>query len=286
MRDGSAWEDSTSALIAKISKAGKNKFAKARVGSKAAKQAERMNTEGEELVGDAATVYRALSARLLYLSLDRPECAFASKELCRHFAHPTQVGVDALKRAARFILGMPRLVWRFPIQSAKDTLKVYVDTDFGGCQSTRRSTSGGIALRGSHPIKHWSITQTTIALSSGEAELGGICRGASIALGLQSLAADLGITLKVEILTDATAAIGICRRRGLGKIRHLHVADLWVQDRVRRGDFALTKVPGSDNPADILTKHVPRDVMNRHMKFMGIGPEEGRASSAPTLQHS
>ena len=256
------------------------------MGSKAAKQAERMNTEGEELVGDAATVYRALSARLLYLSLDRPECAFASKELCRHFAHPTQVGVDALKRAARFILGMPRLVWRFPIQSEKDTLKVYVDTDFGGCQSTRRSTSGGIALRGSHPIKHWSITQTTIALSSGEAELGGICRGASIALGLQSLAADLGITLKVEILTDATAAIGICRRRGLGKIRHLHVADLWVQDRVRRGDFTLTKVPGSDNPADILTKHVPRDVMNRHMKFMGIGPEEGRASSAPTLQHS
>ena len=117
LRDGWAWEDSTSTLIANISKAGKNKFAKARVGSKAAKQAERMNTEREELAGDAATVYRALSARLLYLSLDRPECAFASKELCRHFAHPTKAGVDALKRAARFILGMPRLVWRFPIQS-------------------------------------------------------------------------------------------------------------------------------------------------------------------------
>ena len=43
---------------------------------------------------------------------------------------------------------------------------------------------------------------------------------ASIALGLQSLASDLGIKLRVEILTDATAAIGICRRRGLGEIRH------------------------------------------------------------------
>ena len=88
-------------------------------------------------------------------------------------------------------------------------------------------------------MKHWSITQPTIALSSGEAELGGICRGASIALGLQSLAKDLGIELKVNIHTDATAAIGICRRRGLGKIRHLHVADLWVQDRLKRGDFTL-----------------------------------------------
>ena len=138
---------------------------------------------------------------------------------------------------------------------------------------------------GGHSIKHWSLTQTTIALSSGEAELSGICRGASIALGLQSLAADLGISLKIEILTDATAAIGICRRRGLGKIRHLHVSDLWVQDRLKNGDFRLTKVAGNDNPADLLTKHVTRDVMTRHMEFLGLKPEEGRASSAPTLEH-
>ena len=164
-------------------------------------------------------------------------------------------------------------------------MRVYVDTDFGGCQHTRRSTSGGIALLGAHPIKHWSLTQTTIALSSGEAELSGICRGASIALGLQSLAADLGINLQLEILTDATAAIGICRRRGLGKIRHLHVSDLWVQDRLKCGDFKLTKVAGVDNPADLLTKHVTRDIMIRHMTFMGLKPEGGRATSAPTLEH-
>ena len=141
-------------------------------------------------------------------------------------------------------------------------------------------------MRGLHPIKHWSTTQTTIALSSGEAELGGICRGASNALGLQSLANDLGITLGVEILTDATAAIGICRRRGLDKIRHLHVADLWIQDRLQRKDFSLTKVLGADNPADILTKHVPKDILMKHMRFIGIRAEAGRAASAPTLQHS
>ena len=228
---------------------GKRKLAKAQVGSKAAKKAERMDTSDDELTGDAATVYRALSARILYLSMDRPEISFSAKELCRHVAHPTKTGVEALKRCARFLLGMPRLVWSFPIQERSDTLKVYVDTDFGGCQTTRRSTSGGIAMSGKHPIKHWSLTQTTIALSSGEAELSGICRGASLALGLQSIAKDLGIHLKVEILTDATAAIGICRRRGLGKIRHLHVADLWVQDRLKKGDFVLTKVLGSDNPS-------------------------------------
>ena len=277
LRNGAAWETSSHELIAKVGKASKNKFAKARLRSKAAKHAERLETAGEERHGESATMYRALSARLLSLSMDRPEVAFAAKELCRHFAHPTQTGVEALKGAVRFLLGLPRLVWAFPIQDHTRSLNVFVDTDFGGCQTTRRSTSRGVAMRGLHPIKHWSTTQTTIALSSGEAELAGICRGASNALGLQSLASDSGITLDIEIRTDATAAIGICRRRGLGKIRHLHVADLWIQDRLQRKNFTLTKVPGAENPADILMKH---------MRFVGLRTEGGRAASAPTLQHS
>ena len=285
LRNGAGWETPTSEFIGRISKTPNRNFVKARISSKAAKQAERMEVEGETLDNEAATMSRALSARLLYLSMDRPEVAFAAKELCRHFAQPTKVGVDALKRAVRFVVGLPRLVWQFPFQPWIDELKVYVDTDFGGCQHTRRSTSGGIALLGSHPIKHWSVTQTTIALSSGEAELGGICHGASIALGLQSLASDLGIKLRVEILTDATAAIGIGRRRSLGKIRHLHVSDLWIQDRLRSGDIKLTKVLGTENPADFLTKHVTRDVMVRHMELIGLKSKKGRAGSAPTLEH-
>ena len=141
-------------------------------------------------------------------------------------------------------------------------------------------------MRGHHPIKHWSATQPTIALSSGVAELGGICRGASIDLGLQSLAKDLGFHLKVNILTDATAAIGICRRRGLGKICHLHVSDQWVQDRLKKGDFTLTKIAGADNPANLPTKHVSKDNMLKHMEAMNIRSGVGRASGAPTLQHS
>ena len=134
-------------------------------------------------------------------------------------------------------------------------------------------------------MKHWSQTQTTVALSSGEAELGGICRGAAHGLGLQSLSADLGIKFGLEVLTDATAAIGICRRRGLGKVRHLHVADLWVQDRVRKKDFKLTKVLGTENPADMLTKHVPREVMKKHMERIGIIADAGRATSAPSIDN-
>ena len=138
-------------------------------------------------------------------------------------------------------------------------------------------------MRGSHLIKHWSSTQTTVALSSAEAELTGICRGATQGLGLQSLSADLGMPFELRVHTDSIAAIGICRRRGLGKVRHLATADLWVQDRLRKKDFALLKVLGSDNQSDILTKHVDRVLLSKHMVALGLEEETGRAASAPSI---
>ena len=279
--DGCDWEESTADLVAKVSP---KKFKQKRLGAKAAKKAE-FDSKGEVLNESEATQFRALAARANYLSSDRTECAYATKELCRFFATPTKTGVEQLKRLVRYLIGAPRLIWEFKFQDESHDLVTYVDTDFGGCHVTRRSTSGGAATRGNHLIKHWSKTQTTVALSSAEAELTGICSGASQSLGLQSLASDLGIQLNVTVMTDATAAIGIARRRGLGKVRHLATADLWVQDRIKKKDFALKKVAGSDNPADILTKHVDKVLMQRHMKTLGLRLEGGRAESAPTIDH-
>ena len=283
MLDGSAWEPTTAEIIAKISP--KAKYKMKRIGAKAAKAAERFESKGEILDGDEATTFRALAARANYLSLDRPECAYATKELCRFFATPTKTGVEQLKRLVRYLVGAPRLVWNFKFQDPTDEMVTYVDTDFGGCHVTRRSTSGGAATRGNHLVKHWSQTQPTVALSSAEAELSGICKGAAQSLGLQSLAADLGINLKLTIMSDATAAIGIARRRGLGKVRHLATADLWIQDRLRKKDFALAKILGADNPSDMLTKHVDRMLLSKHMRTLGLSYEGGRAESAPSIDH-
>ena len=279
--DGNGWEESTSDLIAKVST---KKFKQKRLGAKAAKKIE-FDSKGEVLNSTEATQFRALAARANYLAMDRPECAYATKELCRFFATPTKTGVEQLKRLARFLIGAPRLVWEFKFQDDTPNLVTYVDTDFGGCHVTRRSTSGGAATRGNHLVKHWSTTQTTVALSSAEAELTGICKGAAQSLGLQSLAADLGIRLDVTVMTDATAAIGIARRRGLGKVRHLATADLWIQDRIRKKDFALKKIAGSENPADMLTKHVDRNLLHKHMKTLSLRLEGGRAESAPSIDH-
>ena len=43
------------------------------------------------------------------------------------------------------------------------------------------------------------------------------------ALGVQSLAADLGWKLGLELYVDSTAAKAIASRLGLGKVRHMEV---------------------------------------------------------------
>jgi hypothetical protein len=195
---------------------------------------------------------------------------------------PVKGDLRALRRIAQYLADSPRVVYEFAWQDEAD-LQVFTDTDFAGCRATRRSTSGGCALRGTHLVKHWSVTQKVVTLSSGEAELAGVVRGASEGCGLQSLAADLGIKLKISIHADSSAAIGICRRSGIGRVRHLAVSQLWVQERLRAGSFSLHKVAGDSNPADIFTKMVARALLDRHLDRIAMLREAGRAASAPKV---
>ena len=88
---------------------------------------------------------------------------------------------------------------------------------------------------------------------------------------------------RLAVMADSSAAIGICRRTGIGRVRHLAVGQLWVQEKVRSGSFSLVKHPGTANPADILTKAVARDLIERHVAAMGLAWETGRAGTAPHL---
>ena len=132
-------------------------------------------------------------------------------------------------------------------------------------------------------VKSWSSTQSLIALSSGEAEYYGVVKASSVGLGIKSMMADLGFRMDLAILTDASAAKGIASRRGLGKTRHVAVHYLWVQEKVRRGDLVISKVWGGDNPADLLTKYLTRDKMDRCMLTFGLEYMAGRSAIAPEI---
>ena len=107
---------------------------------------------------------------------------------------------------------------------------------------------------GTHLIKSWATTQKNVALSSAEAELYALVKGAAQTKGLISLMADFGHCLEATVHSDASAAISIVHRQGLGKMRHMEVQYLWVQSEVAEGRLRDYKVPTTDNPADLLTK--------------------------------
>ncbi len=109
---------------------------------------------------------------------------------------------------------------------------------------------------GRHLIKSWSTTQALIALSSGEAEYYGAVRAAGTGLGYQSLLQDLGIALPLRVWTDSTASMGVCGRSRLGKLRHIETQYLWLQQKVRTSAIELRKIRGTENPADLFTKHL------------------------------
>ena len=91
-----------------------------------------------------------------------------------------------------------------------------------------------------------------MALSTGEAELYGVVKGAGALMGAVSLARDLGLDVRGVLHTDSSAAKGIVSRRGLGKVKHVDVRKLWIQDVVRSGRIGIVKIPGGENAADVL----------------------------------
>ena len=120
-------------------------------------------------------------------------------------------------------------------------------------------------MLGKHIIKAWSTNQNVVALSSGEAEYYAIVKGGTQTLGTQSLLRDMGVHLGIVIYTDASAAKGMASRRGLGKVRHIDVSQLWVQDKIFKTEFILVKVGTHDNIADAMTKSISADSMNKHI---------------------
>ena len=210
-----------------------------------------------ELEPADATMYRALVARANDLSQDRSNIQYAVKELSRGMSQPTLGDWQGLQRLGRYLVNKERIIVNFDYQQSVKKIQVWVDTNYAGCIKTRKSTSGGVVFFGSHKVKAWSVTQAIIALSSGEAEFYGIVKGSSVGLGIQSVLRNLGCNVKLPVCTDASAAKGIASRRGLGKVRHIEVNQLWIQERVASGDIEVIKVDGSSNLADALTKHVP-----------------------------
>jgi hypothetical protein len=227
------------------------------------------HTSYEPLSRDMAGKFKRAAATLNYLSLDRPDICFSSKELSRKMTDPDEGDIVALKRLLRYLQGCKRVVWHFCWQADTSKLDALSDSDWAGCLRTRRSTTGGILQRGRHLLHHWSKTQATVALSSGEAELNASLKAAAEGLYLQGITTEMGEENKLTIFGDSTPSRGILLREGSAPLKHLHVKQLWVQEHVARKAMDVIKIPRAENPADALTHHWSAEAAG-HYASMGL----------------
>ena len=222
-------------------------------------------------------------ARLTYLVLDRFDFQYTTKEASEYMARPREHHWGLLKIIARYLTDAPRAIQNFRWHTTISNVTGMSDSDWAGDQESRKSTSGVLCKLGFFIIKCWSSTQQIIAFSSAEAGIYALHKCACQTIGIVNMARDFGMTLNATVHADASAALAISQRQGLGELRHIDVHWLWIQEKVKIGAITVRKVLGKDNPTDLMTKHLTNDEIHKHLAARDLHIASGRASKSFTI---
>ena len=133
---------------------------------------------------------------------------------------------------------------------------------------------------GSHCWKAWVSTQGAVALSSAEAEFYAMVEAAQRGKWAVTVATELGVQLAgsgLVLHTDSEAAKSFVCRRGLGRMRHIEVRELWLQEEVRKEKVIVKRVGGSEDPPDLMTKYLPAAKILQHTEAVRGRFKHGRA---------
>lgn len=209
----------------------------------------------KEATSEESYLVDSVVRRVQYQSEDRSDVHYPLKELSREMGKATKGTVMRAKRLVRYLAGKKYVEYRYPWGDMPKTLDVYVDSDWAKCSGTRKSTSAGHIRCGPYHLKNFVKTQSVIALLSAEAELYAIVTGLTEAILIQNLFLELGYDLEIVVHSDSAAGRAMCRRSGVGKVKHLHIKVLWVQQKLQNKEFLLECVSGKENPADLGTKN-------------------------------
>ena len=226
-----------------------------------------LSVSSEELLDEKEKkVYQSCVGSAIYLSQDRIDVKFAVKELARRMKEPRKANMANLKVLGRYLKGTKDLGHVTKLEGVEGPagerelpLHAYCDSDYAGDTESRKSTSGEVLVLGGTVVEANSSTQSgNPATSSGEAELRSLNHCAQSCMYIQNLAVhdfDLPVSTP-RIWCDSSAALQAAKRIGVGKMRHISLAHLYIQELVKTKQVIIAKVKGVANPADCLTKHL------------------------------
>lgn len=208
--------------------------------------------------------YRELVGSLIYLAnATRPDIAFAANLLSRFCTSPKLVHWKMAKRVLRYLNGTIENCISY---TKENKLIVYVDSDWAGDTSDRRSCTGYIVCIGGGPISWNSRKQKTVALSTMEAEYMALSEATKETIYIRNLlhhikAYNLSQNA-TKIYCDNQSAIELCKNSVYhARSKHIDIKYHFSREAQERGDIVVKYISTNFMPADILTKPLTR---NKH----------------------
>ena len=220
------------------------------------------------------TPYLNAVGALNYLAIaTRPNIAYAVGCLARFNSNPGPAHWAAVKHLLRYLKGTMDLALTFTPNDSTEIFQTWTDADHGGNLDNGRSTSGFLAKIGMGAISWASKLQNIVTLSTTEAEFVAATLAGTEILWLWNLFDKLN--LRIEKLSclciDNQSALSIAKNpEHHGRMKHLNLRFFWLWEKVAQQITQMEYVPTKDMPADLLTKALPREAMERHRHAMGL----------------
>ncbi|KAG8498690.1 hypothetical protein CXB51_005073 [Gossypium anomalum] len=135
-------------------------------------------------------------------------------------------------------------IWRIPFGRTEDGVIGYVDADFAGDLDRRRSLTGYVFTIGGCAISWKATLQTTVALSTTEAEYMAITEACKEAIWLKGLFSELNEDLQIStVFCDSQSAIFLTKDQMFHeRTKHIDVRYHFVRDIIARGDIVVSKI--------------------------------------------
>ncbi|GJS47878.1 retrovirus-related pol polyprotein from transposon RE1 [Tanacetum coccineum] len=218
--------------------------------------------DGKKLVNP--TRFRSIVGSLLYLTISRPDLAFAASFLSRFMGEPSSSHLGAAKRVLRYVKGSLDLGIMF--ERNKDVkLEGYADSDWAGSIDDSKSTSGYIFTLGSGVFCWNSKKQSVVAQSSAEAEYISVAGAVNHAIWIRKLLSDLDLTQEgpTAIFCDNKSAIAIAENPVQhGRTKHINVKYHAIREAEKNEEVKLKYCTSETQLADMLTKSITGKKLN------------------------
>ena len=218
--------------------------------------------------------YQSAVGSLMYAMLGtRPDIAFAVSVVSRYASNPSERHKTAVKRIFRYLRGTTNL--RLTFKGDLVYLTGYTDADWAGDRDTRRSTSGYVFNIGSGAISWSSNRQSTVALSTCEAEYIGQTQAAKEAIWLKTLLDQLNPEDSSPVATiiygDNQGAIALAKNPQFhARTKHIDIQHHFIRQKVDEGKIELQYVPTAKQVADGLTKALCKDKFILFRRALGL----------------